>query len=149
MNKVILIGRLTKDPEVRYSQGADGQLAVARFSVAVDRRGRRNQGSDEQTADFINCVAFRQQAELLEKYFKKGNRIGIVGHIQTGSYTNKDGQKVYTTDVMVDEIEFVESKNAQGGSGYNNEASGNSYGSSNEGGFMNIPDGVEDDLPFN
>lgn len=152
MNKVILIGRLARDPEVRYSQGSEGQFAIARFSVAVDRRGRRNQNSEEQSADFISCVAFRQQAELLEKYFKKGNRIGIVGHIQTGSYTNKDGQKVYTTDVMVDEIEFVESKGAQGGStGYSNESQGSGFGSaaSSDGGFMNIPDGVEDDLPFN
>ena len=110
MNKVILMGRLTRDPEVRYSQG-ENALAIARYTLAVDRRNFRNNSNDEQTADFINCVAFGKTAEFIEKYFTKGMAIGITGRIQTGSYTNKEGQKVYTTDVVVEETEFVESKN--------------------------------------
>ena len=149
MNKVILMGRLTRDPEIRYSQG-EQSTAVARYTIAVDRRFRRD--GDQQTADFINCVAFGRQGEFAEKYFRKGIKIAITGRIQTGSYTNKDGQRVYTTDVVVEEQEFAESKNA---------ASGNSDGgyrpaerpapsSAIGDGFMNIPDGVEDEgLPFN
>lgn len=109
MNKCTLVGRLTKDPEIRYSQG-ENATATARFSVAVSRRFKNAEGNYD--ADFINCVAFGKTAEFLEKYFKKGMAIGLTGHIQTGSYTNKDGQKVYTTDVIVEEAEFVESKNA-------------------------------------
>ena len=109
MNKCTLVGRLTKDPEIRYSQG-ENATATARFSVAVSRRFKNAEGNYD--ADFINCVAFGKTAEFLEKYFKKGMAIGLTGHIQTGSYTNKDGQKVYTTDVIVEETEFVESKNA-------------------------------------
>lgn len=109
MNKCTLVGRLTKDPEIRYSQG-ENATATARFSVAVNRRFKNAEGNYD--ADFINCVAFGKTAEFLEKYFKKGMAIGLTGHIQTGSYTNKDGQKVYTTDVIVEETEFVESKNA-------------------------------------
>lgn len=109
MNKVQLVGRLTRDPEIRYSQG-ENATATARFSVAVSRRFKNAEGNYD--ADFINCVAFGKTAEFLEKYFKKGMAIGLTGHIQTGSYTNKDGQKVYTTDVIVEETEFVESKNA-------------------------------------
>lgn len=109
MNKCTLVGRLTKDPEIRYSQG-ENTTATARFSVAVNRRFKNAEGNYD--ADFINCVAFGKTAEFLEKYFKKGMAIGLTGHIQTGSYTNKDGQKVYTTDVIVEETEFVESKNA-------------------------------------
>ena len=109
MNKCTLVGRLTKDPEIRYSQG-ENATATARFSVAVNRRFKNAEGNYD--ADFINCVAFGKTAEFLEKYFKKGMAIGLTGHIQTGSYTNKDGQKVYTTDVVVEETEFVESKNA-------------------------------------
>ena len=107
MNKVILMGRLTRDPEVRYSQG-EQPLAIARYSIAVDRRGRNS--ADGATADFINCVAFGKQGEFAEKYLHKGTKIAIIGRIQTGSYTNKDGVKVYTTDVVVEEHEFAESK---------------------------------------
>ena len=107
MNKVILMGRLTRDPEVRYSQG-DNAMAVARYTLAVDRRFNRN--NDDQTADFIGCVAFGRQAEFAEKYLRQGTKIAITGRIQTGSYTNRDGQKVYTTDVVVEEQEFAESK---------------------------------------
>ena len=117
MNKVILIGRLTKDPEIRYSTG-EGSMAIANYTLAVDRRRRQNSDADEQTADFIRCIAFGRTAEFAEKYLKKGTKILVQGRIQTGSYTNKDGQTVYTTDVIVDEHEFVESKNA----GASNEA---------------------------
>lgn len=109
MNKVILMGRLTRDPEVRYSQGEQA-TAIARYTVAVDRRFRRD--GDSQTADFIGCVAFGRQAEFAEKYLRKGTKIALTGRIQTGSYTNRDGQKVYTTDVVVEEQEFAESKAA-------------------------------------
>ncbi|MFV0364069.1 MAG: single-stranded DNA-binding protein [Suipraeoptans sp.] len=147
MNKVILMGRLTRDPEVRYSQG-ENPTAVARFSLAVDRRFKRD--NSEQTADFINCVAFGRQGEFMEKYFRKGMRAVVCGRIQTGSYTNKDGVKVYTTDVVAEEIEFAESK-------ANSEAhSGESFGSQSPepkadagDGFMNIPDGIDEELPFN
>ena len=162
MNKVILMGRLTRDPEVRYSQG-EQPMAIARYSLAVDRRFNRN-SQDGQTADFINCVAFGRNGEFAEKYLHKGTKILAEGRIQTGSYVNKDGQKVYTTDIIVDDQEFADSK-GQGGdnSGF---GGGNSYGGGNRGGyqqgtrpapssaigdgFMNIPDGVEDEgLPFN
>ena len=111
MNKVILMGRLTRDTDVRYSNGEDA-MAVARFTLAVDRRMARNKDG-EQTADFISCVAFRKTAEFIEKYFRQGTRMVISGRIQTGSYTNRDGQKVYTTDVVVEEVEFAESKASQ------------------------------------
>lgn len=137
MNNVTLIGRLTKEVETRY--GGSNNTAVSRFSVAVDRKFKRD---GEPDADFINCIAFGKTAEFLEKYFKKGSRIGIRGHIQTGSYTNKDGVKAYTTDVVVDECEFVESKK----SAENNTAQG---GATNGDGFMNIPDGIDEELPFN
>ena len=114
MNKVILMGRLTRDPEVRYSQG-ENATAVARYTLAVDRRFNRN--NDEQTADFINCVAFGRSGEFAEKYLHKGTKIAVTGRIQTGSYTNKDGVKVYTTDVVVEDQEFAESKNASGANG--------------------------------
>lgn len=148
MNKVVLMGRLTRDPEVRYSQG-ESPLAIARYTLAVDRRQSRN-SSDEQTADFIGCVAFGRAGEFAEKYFRKGTKIAISGRIQTGSYTNKDGVKVYTTEVIVDEQEFAESKNAsasnEGGySGGNNRPAPMSTGD----GFMNIPDGIDEELPFN
>ena len=113
MNKVILMGRLTRDPEVRYSQG-DNAMAIARYSLAVDRRFNRN--NEERTADFINCVAFGKAGEFAEKYFRKGTKVAVTGRIQTGSYTNKDGVKVYTTDIVVEEQEFAESKNAGGAS---------------------------------
>ena len=145
MNKVILMGRLTRDPEVRYSQAAE-PLAIARYTLAVDRRfQRRDNSGNEQTADFISCVAFGRNGEFAEKYLKQGTKIAITGRIQTGSYTNKDGQKVYTTDVVVDECEFAESKNASGGNGKQNAPTPSSVGD----GFMNIPDGIDEELPFN
>ena len=145
MNNVIMMGRLTRDPEVRYTQS---NVAYARFTVAVDRRGsRNNDGGQEQTADFISCVAWRNTAEFIEKYIHKGTKICLNGRIQTGSYTNKDGQKVYTTDVVVDNVEFAESKNASDAGSFDG---GNSMPSAPiDGGFMNIPDGVEEELPFN
>lgn len=144
MNKVELVGRLTRDPEVRYTQGENAS-AIARFSVAVNRRFKNNEGNYD--ADFINCVAFGKSAEFIEKYFKKGMAIGISGRIQTGNYTNKDGVKVYTTDVVVEESEFVESKNSGGASTPPNAPSNNNAPSSD--GFMNIPDGIDEELPFN
>ena len=153
MNKVILMGRLTRDPDVRYSNGEQA-TAVARFTLAVDRRVARRDG--EQTADFIGCVAFGRTAEFVEKYFRQGMRMVISGRIQTGSYTNREGQKVYTTEVVVEEQEFAESK-----------ASSDSYAASHPqqsapsapsmpnpvsasaDGFMNIPDGIDEELPFN
>ncbi|MCR5267165.1 MAG: single-stranded DNA-binding protein [Lachnospiraceae bacterium] len=150
MNKVILMGRLTRDPEVRYSSG-DSSMAIARYSLAVDRRGRRSNNNDEQTADFINCVAFGKAGEFAEKYFKKGMKIAVTGRIQTGSYTNKEGQKVYTTDVVIDEQEFCESKNASGdggnGGGFVPAAKQEPLGDAGDG-FMNIPDGIDEELPF-
>ena len=147
MNKVVLIGRLARDPEVRYSQN-DTSMAIARFSLAVDRRRAAN-SQDGQSADFISCVAFGRTAEFIEKFFTKGRRIGVYGHIQTGSYTNKDGAKVYTTDVVVDEAEFVDSKgdNPNGESGFS--APSQSQAAPAGDGFMNIPDGIDEDLPFN
>lgn len=152
MNKVVLMGRLTRDPEVRYSQG-ENALAIARYTLAVDRRFKRD---GEQTADFINCVVFGKSAEFTERYFRQGMRVVVCGRIQTGSYTNRDGVKVYTTEVVVEEQEFAESK-----------ASSDSYAASHPqqsapsapsmpnpvsasaDGFMNIPDGIDEELPFN
>ena len=135
MNKVILMGRLTSDPEIRYTQN---KLAIARYTLAVDRKGHT-----ENTADFIRCVAFDHAAEFAEKYFKQGTKIIITGRIQTGSYTNKDGQKVYITEVVTEEQEFAESKSAS-------KPKQQETPSANPNGFMNTPDGVEDeDLPFN
>ncbi len=139
MNKVILMGRPTRDPEVRYSQG-DNSMAIARYTLAVDRRFKR-----DGEADFINCVSFGKPAEFAEKYLKKGTKIVVVGRIQTGSYINKDGQRVYTTDVVVEEIEFAESKNS-GSTDNTQDAKLSNFGSDD---FMNIPDGIEDGLPFN
>ena len=170
MNKVILMGRLTRDPEVRYSAG-DNSLAIARYTLAVDRRFRRD---GEATADFISCVSFGKTAEFAEKYYHQGTKIAISGRIQTGSYTNRDGQKVYTTEVVVEEQEFAESKAAnsgyqsnggfQGGNNYqnnyNNDGFGGGFSRGNSApaapmgggsadGFMNIPDGIDEELPFN
>ncbi len=144
MNKVILMGRLTRDPEVRYSQG-DNAMAVARYTLAVDRRFNRN--NDGQTADFINCVAFGKAGEFAEKYFHKGIKIAVTGRIQTGSYTNKDGVKVYTTDIVVEEQEFAESKNSSNEGGF--VPSGRPEPAPAGDGFMNIPDGIDEELPFN
>lgn len=143
MNKVQLVGRLTRDPEIRYSQG-ENATATARFSVAVNRRFKNSEGNYD--ADFINCVAFGKSAEFVEKYFKKGMAIGLTGRIQTGSYTNKDGQKVYTTDVVVEETEFVESKGASNTG--NSNASRPAPNVANNNDFMSIPDGVDEELPF-
>ena len=144
------MGRLTRDPDVRYSSG-DNAMAIARYTLAVDRRRTsRNGGDDQQTADFISCVAFGRAGEFAEKYLKKGTKIAITGRIQTGSYTNKDGQKVYTTDVVVEDQEFAESKNSQGAADNTSFApAGNAGGSEISEGFMNIPDGIDEELPFN
>ena len=150
MNKVILMGRLTRDPDVKYTAG-DNPMAIARYTLAVDRRFKRE---NEATADFISCIAFGKAAEFAEKYFRQGIRIVVSGRIQTGSYTNRDGNKVYTTDVVVEEQEFAESKNNAAG---NNNAQGNTAAGQPIGntgttmdtdGFMNIPDGIEEELPF-
>ena len=148
MNKVILMGRLTRDPEVRYSQG-DSASAVARYTLAVDRRFKRE--GDGQTADFINCVAFGRSAEFAERYLRQGTKIAVTGRIQTGSYTNRDGVKVYTTEVVVEESEFAESKAASGAATPSNnyQASPAPSPSADIGdGFMNIPDGIDEELPF-
>ena len=159
MNKVILMGRLTRDPEVRYSQG-ERSMAIARYTLAVDRRGRRSQDGDQgQTADFINIVAFDRAGEFAEKYFRQGMRVLVSGRIQTGSYVNKDGQKVYTTYVIVVDQKFADRKEQGGGdsfggsmgrSGGYQQATRPAPSSAIGDGFMNIPDGVEDEgLPFN
>ena len=165
MNKVILMGRLTRDPEVRYSAGESG-TAITRYTLAVDRRFKRD---GEATADFISCVSFGRTAEFAEKYFRQGLKIIVSGRIQTGSYTNNSGQKVYTTDVVVEEQEFAEGKNSsqqgtpqfqpqpqgygqQGGYSAPQNAQqnygGGSFGMGDDG-FMNIPEGLDDELPFN
>lgn len=141
------MGRLVRDPEVRYTNG-DNSMAVARYTLAVDRRGGRREGN-EQNADFINCVAFKGYGEFAEKYFRQGMRVLVSGRIQTGSYTNKDGQKVYTTDVIVDDQEFADNKGA-GNAGGSQQSQRPESNSTVGDGFMNVPDGVEDDgLPFN
>ena len=162
MNRVILMGRLTRDPDIRYSSGENG-MQIARYTLAVDRRTRRQEG--QPTADFISCVAFGRSAEFAERYLHKGIKIAITGRIQTGSYTNRDGNKVYTTDVIVEDQEFAESKNASDansqayGGGYD-RAPAPDYGASapaaaapapaddQSDGFMNIPDGIDEELPF-
>ena len=146
MNKVILMGRLTRDAEVRYSQG-DASTAVARFSLAVDRRFKRD--GDEQTADFINCVAFGRTGEFMERFGRKGTKFLVEGRIQTGSYTNKDGQRVYTTDVVVENVEFAESKSSSESNGGYVPADRPSPSQAAGDGFMNIPDGIDEELPFN
>ena len=155
MNKVILMGRLTRDPDVRYGTG-ERSTTIARYTLAVDRRGaRKSQDGNEQTADFINIVAFDRAGEFAEKYFRQGMRVLVSGRIQTGSYTNKEGQRVYTTDIIVDDQEFADSKNSAGGNGdnggYGYQPTSRPAPTSAIGdGFMNIPDGVEDEgLPFN
>ena len=172
MNKVILMGRLTRDPDIRYSQN-DSQVSVARFTLAVDRRFKRD---SEQTADFISCVAFGRTAEFFRDYMKQGTKVCVEGRIQTGSYTRQDGQKVYTTDVVVENAEFAESKAASGGSSYQQPQGGFQQAAPAQQsapqfqpqqpqsrpmqqapameaageGFMNIADGLEDEgLPFN
>ena len=144
MNKVILMGRLTKDPEVRYSQG-ENPLAIARYTLAVDRK--RTKANEDPGADFIPCVALGRNGEFAEKYLKKGTKICIEGRIQTGSYTNKDGVKVYTTEVMIEGQEFAESKGGMSEADKNARDEASMQGYSGEG-FMNIPDGIDEDLPF-
>lgn len=154
MNKVILMGRLTRDPEVRYSAG-NNSMAVARYTLAVDRRFRRD---GENNTDFIGCVAFGKSAEFAEKYLRQGTKIIVTGRIQTGSYTNRDGQKVYTTDVVVEDQEFAESKAAASESGMMRQSAPlpmaaspmpSPAQASSADGFMNIPDGIDEELPFN
>ena len=137
MNKVILVGRLTRDPEIRYSQGEDS-MAVGRYTIAINRRVKPDQ---EQTADFLRCIVFGRSAEFAEKYFRQGMRIAVSGRIQTGSYTNKDGVRVYTTEVVVEEQEFAESKA---------DAEGRPFHESTTvaDGFKNVPDGLDEELPF-
>ena len=150
MNKVILMGRLTRDAEIRYSQG-ENSTAIARFTLAVDRRFHRD--NEEQTADFISCVAFGRTAEFLERFGRKGTKFVLEGRIQTGSYTNKDGQRVYTTDVVAENVEFAESKggNAGGGQTAPNPGAADPFAGGTAGGdgFLNIPDGIDEELPFN
>ena len=146
MNKAIEIGRLTRDPEVRYSQG--NNTAVARYTIAVDRKFKRE---GEQTADFIPCVVFGKQAEFAEKYFRKGTKVVISGRITTGSYTNKDGQKIYTTEITVEEQEFAESRaESEANRGMYQQSAPSPAPSAPAGdGFMNIPDGIDEELTFN
>lgn len=145
------MGRLTRDPEVRYSAG-DNSMAIARYTLAVDRRFKRD---GEATADFIGCVAFGRSAEFAEKYFRQGLKVVVTGRIQTGSYTNRDGQKVYTTDVVVEDQEFAESKAASAEHGVmssaplSRPAAPAPSQASVADGFMNIPDGIDEELPFN
>ncbi|MCC2254613.1 single-stranded DNA-binding protein [Ruminococcus sp. CLA-AA-H200] len=154
MNKAILVGRLTRDPEIRYSQG-ENSTAIGRYTVAVDRRFKRE---GEPAADFIPCVAFGRTAEFVEKYFRQGMRVSVSGRIQTGSYTNRDGVKVYTTEVIVEENEISESRaeseasraSGKGQKSNNNQAApATPSTNSNDDGFMNIPDGIDEELPFN
>ncbi len=159
MNKVILMGRLTRDPEIRYG-GTDSQMAIASFSMAVDRRMKR--AGDSVDADFFNCTSFGKQAEFVERYLKKGTKVVLTGRIQNNNYTNREGQKVYSVQIIAEEIEFAESKNASAnagnGGGYDASYNNNGYNQQNrpnpshaafDGGFMNIPDGVDDEeLPF-
>lgn len=139
------MGRITRDAEIRYTQG-EKSTAIARFSLAVDRRFKKD--NDEQNTDFISCIAFGKIAEFLEKFGRKGTKFVVDGRIQTGSYNNKDGQKVYTTDVVVENIEFAESKNSSGSGGSTNQPAPAPSSSAGDG-FMNIPDGIDEELPFN
>ena len=139
MNNVQLVGRFTRDPDIRYT---DGGSSIARFNLAVDRAYKREGGD---SADFIGCIAFGKTAEFIEKYFHKGQRIGLTGRIQTGSYTNKDGVKVYTTDVVAERVEFVESKGNGGDNSSRADSGQNQYPED----FMAIPDGIDEELPFN
>lgn len=147
MNKVILMGRLTRDPEVRYSSGASS-TAIANFSIAVDRRFKREGDPD---ADFFDCTAFGKQAEFVERYLKKGTKMVVVGRLQNDNYTNKEGQKVYRIRIMVDELEFAESKNAAGGNGQaggDYQLGAKPQPTAAADGFMNISEGIDEELPF-
>ena len=143
MNKIMLMGRLTRDPETRYSQG-ESQFAIARFSLAVDRRFKR-QG--EPDADFFNCTAFGKQGEFVEKYLKQGTKILLSGRVQNDNYTNKNGENVYSVQIIAEEIEFAESKASQGGGGFQPVQPDPTQAADD--GFLNIPNGIEEELPFN
>lgn len=143
MNKIMLMGRLTRDPETRYSQG-ESQFAIARFSLAVDRRFKR-QG--EPDADFFNCTAFGKQGEFVEKYLKQGTKILLSGRVQNDNYTNKNGEKVYSVQIIAEEIEFAESKASQSGGGFQPVQPDPTQAADD--GFLNIPNGIEEELPFN
>ena len=161
MNKVILMGRLTRDPEVRYSAG-ESSMAIARFTLAVDRRFRRDRDGNDASADFISCVAFGRSAQFAEQYLRKGTKVVVTGRIQTGKYTNKDGQTVFTTDVVVEDQEFAESKatsdrynSSQGAAPAPSyaapapaQASPAPVSGSADGDFINIPEGLDEELPF-
>ncbi len=142
MNKVILMGRLTRDPEIRYSQG-EKPTAIARYTLAIDRRFKQD---GQPSADFINCLALGRNGEFAEKYLHKGIKVVAIGSWQTGSYTNKDGNKVYTNECLIESCEFAESKSTSGNSNGNTEPTSNFAGND---GFMNIPDGIDEELPFN
>lgn len=146
MNKVILMGRLTRDLEVRYSQ-TDSNMVIAKFSLAVDRRFKKQ--GDTLTADFFNCTAFGKQAEFVEKYLKKGTKVVVIGRIQNDNYTNKEGQKVYSVQIMVEEMEFAESKASSQGNSGNEDSTPSQMGEPDADGFINIPDGIGNELPFN
>lgn len=145
MNKVVLMGRLTAEPDVRYSQG-ERSMTIARYTLAVDRRRGRNQ--DGQQADFINCVAFDKGGEFAERYLHKGTKIVVSGRIQTGSYTKQDGTRVYTTDVVIEDQEFAESKASSDANRQESAKNGTAMGT-NDGGFMDVPDSIDEELPFN
>ena len=144
MNKVILLGNLTRNPEIRYSQG-EKQMAVARFSLAVNRRFAKD---GETNADFLNCTAFGKTAEFVEKYFRQGSRMSLVGRIENNNYNNKNGEKVYSVQIMVEEVEFAERKSAQSNNQTQNQNQ-TAQANGEDDDFMNIPDGIEDGLPFN
>jgi len=156
MNKVIMMGRLTRDPEVRYTSSRNGEnMAIAKFSIAVDRRfqrGNQGQGQEEPTADFFNCTAFGRQGEFVEKYLKQGTKIALTGRIQNDNYTNKNGEKVYSVQIIAEEIEFAESKNAAGGSqgrpGGDYQPQQASPKNASGADFLAVPEGIENDLPF-
>ena len=150
MNKVILMGRLTRDPEVRYTQSRNGdQMAIGRFSLAVDRRFQRgSQDGNDTTADFFNCTAFGRLGEFVEKYLKQGTKVVVSGRIQNDNYTNKNGEKVYSVQIIAEEIEFAESKVAQGQGGYQPAAASPAPQNASPDDFMSIPEGIENDLPF-
>ena len=150
MNKVILMGRLTRDPEVRYTQSRNGdQMAIGRFSIAVDRRFQRgSQDGNDTTADFFNCTAFGRLGEFVEKYLKQGTKVVVSGRIQNDNYTNKNGEKLYSVQIIAEEIEFAESKAAQGQGGYQPAAASPAPQNASPDDFMSIPEGIENDLPF-